>query len=164
MGRVSVTPKVAKGSPKPTVKKVNTSKNALLRGGTKHSTSFQSNRTCSSSLFLARKAPLGVDSHSDTPARRPFKFKPLRDSPYKRPDFAPKSNLHTIEEESCDEDVHPSTIKSIRFEPGNEMMFDKSFKDNTYDFSDKEMDESSVGSDFEGWDDETTLVAKFQEG
>ena len=96
--------------------------------------------------------------------RKPFKFKPLRESPYKRPDFGIKSNLQTIDEEPF-EDEHLSTAKSIRFEHKHEPLTDTTMKDISFcDLSGKELDDSSDGSDFEGWDDETTLVAKFHDG
>lgn len=53
------------------------------------------------------------------------------------------------------------SIHSIRDESANASFFRDFSMD---EMSDGEGEESSDESDYEGWDDETTLVAKFQEG
>lgn len=71
--------------------------------------------------------------------------------------LAPKNELYTIREESLEpelpEDSRRGTADSSFFRE-----FDLS------DFSDGAGEDcSELDSDFEGWDDETTLVAKFQD-
>ncbi|OCB84133.1 hypothetical protein A7U60_g8807 [Sanghuangporus baumii] len=98
----------------------------------------------------------------DKQRNSPFKFKPTRDSPYKRPTLIPKSKLQTITEES--EELHepeePSNVRVMR-KSAVITSFHEDFSMN--EMSDGRKEESSDDSDYEGWDDETTLVAKFQE-
>lgn len=93
----------------------------------------------------------------------PFKFKPIRDSPYKRPALIPTSKLQTIREESpeeLDEQEERSNSRAMREQAANSSLHKDFSMD---DMSDGGKSESSDDSDYEGWDDETTLVAKFQE-
>lgn len=78
--------------------------------------------------------------------------------------------MQTITEESDDdEQEHPATIKSLRFEleqgDGDDTLVDKTLRDsNSLELYDKgkEVDMSSDGSDFGDWEDETKLVEKFR--
>ncbi|KAL5490167.1 hypothetical protein ACEPAI_5000 [Sanghuangporus weigelae] len=109
---------------------------------------FQIRPLCSSDVEKQKKSP--------------FKFKSIRDSPYKRPTLIPKSKLQTITEESEElyEPEEPSNAHVMRKLAGN-TSFHEDFSMN--EMSDGGKEESSDDSDYEGWDDETTLVAKFQE-
>ncbi|KAH8117181.1 hypothetical protein DFH11DRAFT_1724241 [Phellopilus nigrolimitatus] len=92
------------------------------------------------------------------PQRSPFNFKPLRQSPYNRPVRVLKNKLYTIREESPEQIVEVEDRKDAYQKDAS---FYKDF--DIAELSDGDEGESSETSDFEGWDDESTLVAKFQE-
>ena len=89
----------------------------------------------------------------DKSQKWPHKFNPIRQSPYKRPTLAPRSKLETINEEPLPEGTGPQDISATL-----------SFNDLSLDHSGLgDEDASSEDSDFDGWDDETTLVSRLQE-
>ncbi|KAL5529351.1 hypothetical protein ACEPAG_5336 [Sanghuangporus baumii] len=150
------------------VKEVVVIEDESLRAGVdccldKHSPTPNAKKSSSnkSSLFRSVFKPLCSPS-VEKQKNSPFKFKPIRDSPYKRPTFIPKSKLQTITEES--EELHepeePSNVHVMR-KPAINTSFHEDFSMD--EASDGGKEESSDDSDYEGWDDETTLVAKFQE-
>lgn len=89
----------------------------------------------------------------DKSQKRTHKLNPIRQSPYKRPTLAPRTKLETINEEPVLEEIEPQDISATL-----------SFNDLSLDHSEHgDKDTSSEDSDFDGWDDETTLVSRLQE-
>ncbi|THH10850.1 hypothetical protein EW145_g1042 [Phellinidium pouzarii] len=127
-------------------------RNSPARGGKSSGNKTSSTR----SVFKVPRTPT-----KDKTPRSPFEFKPLRQSLYNRPVIAPKNNLYTIREESPEE---------MGADEGRNNRVARNIS-TASNCRDSDMDElynsggdcSSEASDFEGWDDETTLVAKFQE-
>lgn len=101
------------------------------------------------------KQPRSPDAFGPNPKRKVERtITKVRDSPYKRPFLAPKNKLSPVREETPAKDDPDSTYDSNFF---NDLMPDA--------FSDEDAGEESsdVDTDFEGWDDETTLVARLQD-
>ncbi|KAI5121025.1 hypothetical protein M0805_005970 [Coniferiporia weirii] len=139
MGRVS-TALDARNSPA-RGKKSGSNKSSFLR-----SVAFRSPRT----------------PNKERPQRFRLRGGPLRQSPYKRSIFASKTKLHTIREESPQEVEEPHEGRYTC--ATRSLAAETSYGDcDINGISASEGDESSEVSDFEEWDDETTLVARFQE-
>lgn len=101
------------------------------------------------------KQPRSPDVFGPNPTRKPVRnVTQVRNSPYNRPLLAPKHKLTPVPEETPEEDDADSTYDSNFF---NDLEAG-AFSDN-----DDGEDSSDVDTDFEGWDDENTLVARLQD-
>lgn len=75
--------------------------------------------------------------------------------------LAPNNELYTIREESLEPELPEDSRRDVRNSTADSCFF-REF--DLSDFSDGAGEDcSELDSDFEGWDDETTLVAKFQD-
>ncbi len=101
------------------------------------------------------KQPRSPDVFGPNPTRKPVRnVTQVRNSPYNRPLLAPKHKLTPVPEETPEEDDADSTYDSNFFND----LESGAFSDN-----DDGEDSSDVDTDFEGWDDENTLVARLQD-